>query len=186
MLQTAVNDQNRQDFFKQTFPHLTKSKQQLIQLDEFSASSFVLVNCCGWHYKNLWPEFNIVGLETLSAAKNFLFDRSMFQGLIDDRDFYKIVWPKIDADNSVLIFDHSPLLKYRTTAGIADVVSSAALLYQSTTVVVQLSTVFVDDTRLKDRITNFLSLTVPGYTIIKFEYDPQNLKVVYRKNYLYD
>jgi hypothetical protein len=186
MLQTAVNDHNRQDFLKQTFPHLKKSRQQLIQIDNFSASSFVLVNCCGWHYKNLWPELNIIGLETLTSVKNFLFDRSMFQGLIDDRDFYKIKWPNIKIYNSVLIFDYSPLLKYRTIDNIVDIVSSAALLYQSTEVVIRLSTVFVDDPRLTDRITNFLNLIIPNYTIINFEYDTQNLKIVYKKNYLYD
>jgi hypothetical protein len=186
MPQTAVNDHNRQDFFKKIYPHLKKSKQQLIQLDEFSSSSYVLINCCGWHYKNLWPELNIIGLETLTAAKDFLFDRSMFQGLIDDRDFYKIIWPKVKTNNSVLVFDYSPLLKYRTIDGIVNIVSSAALLYQSTTVVLQLSTVFVDDTRMTDRITNFLNLIIPNYTITTFEYHTQNLKIVYKKNYLYD
>lgn len=180
-LQTKVTDQNRQAFLNHVYPHLTKTKEGLVQLNEYDVSSFVLADCCGWHYRALWPDLNIIGLETLYGIKEYNLERSKFQGIIDNRDYYNIIWPSLSVAGHALVFDHSSILKYRTIDGIIDVISSAVEKYQPTIIVFRALTLFIDDPRLGDRLVSLSSLLIPGYIVTKFMYDTKNVSITYKR-----
>jgi len=180
-LQTKVTDQNSQDFFKNVYPHLNNSKDQLIQLNDYNVSTFVLVDCCGWHYKSIWQELSIIGLETLSTLKEYKLDRQKFQGIIDNRDHTNIKWPAIDVNNCALIFDRSVLLKYRTVDNIVNVITDAAEKYYPAHIVLNAATLFIDDSRFGDRVTALSKLIIPGYVVTSFVYSITNIKISFKK-----
>jgi hypothetical protein len=185
-LQTTVTDQNRHDFLKKVYPQLGQAKNQLIQLDQIDATTFIMADCCGWHYKSLWPDRSILGLETYYSIKNFKLDQSYVQGIIDDRDYSSIKWPNLIADNCALIFDRSPVLKYRNVNDIVDVMSTAAQHYNPKCIVFNFSTLFIDDSRLIDRIHSLSTLLIPGYIVIEFVYTTTNITIKFKKISAYD
>lgn len=179
--QTRVTEQNQKEFFANVYPQTTKSKSDLIQLDNYKVDSFIMADCCGWHYKTFWPDLTIIGLETLNTIKEYKLDRSRFQGMIDSRDYYNIKWPTVSANNSALVFDHSVILKYRTVDNVVDVITDAAETYQPQIIIFEASTLFIDDLRFDDRITSLSKILVPGYVVTSFVYDTMTLKISYKK-----
>lgn len=184
--QTQINENNRQKFYQTSYPQQCMSKDQLIQLNDINASCYVLIDCCGWYYKELWPELNIVSLETLSSALNFKIAANKLQGIIDTRNFDKIVWPKLQVDNPALIFDNAPMLNYRPIKDIADIVSSAAKKYNASSIVVNIQMAFLDGPVLVDRFQQCCLFVIPDYIVTKFEYDTKILKIHARKKLNYD
>lgn len=180
-LQTKVTDQNRIDFLKSVYLPLTKSKDQLIQLNKFVVSSYVLADCCGWYYKTLWPDLTIFGLETLNSIKEYKLERSKFQGIIDSRDYSNIKWPNINASNCALIFDHSVILKYRTVKDIVNVISAAAEKYQPKIIVFRSLTMFIDDPRLGDRFVELSKILIPGFIVTAVLYHGTNLTMEFKR-----
>lgn len=180
-LQTTVSDQNRHDFLKGVYPQLTQSKNQLVPLDQISATSFIMADCCGWHYKSLWPDRTIIGLETFHSIKNFKLDPLKFQAVIDDRDYADIKWPNLEVEDCALIFDQSPVLKYRNVNSIVDVMSTAAKQYSAKCIVFNFSTLFIDDSRLDDRINSLSKLLVPDYIVTEFLYTVTNITIKFKK-----
>ena len=53
-LQTKVSDINRSQFYKQVYRQQFDTKQFLVDLDIFT-NECILVDCCGWHYRDLFP-----------------------------------------------------------------------------------------------------------------------------------
>lgn len=180
-LQTKVTDQNRLDFYKTVYPQLTKSKDQLIQLNRHNVSSYVFADCCGWHYKTLWPDLTIFGLETLNSIKEYKLERSKFQGIIDSRDYSNIKWPNVNAFDCALIFDHSGILKYRTIEDIINVISSAAEKYQPKIIVFRSLTMFIDDPRLTDRFVELSKILIPGFVVTAVSYYEINLAMEFKR-----
>ena len=180
-LQTKVTDQNRIDFLKTAYLPLTKSKDQLIQLNKYDISSYVLADCCGWYYKTLWPDLTIFGLETLNSIKEYKFERSKFQGIIDSRNYANIKWPNINVSNCALIFDHSVLLKYRTVEDIVHIILAAAKKYQPKIIVFRSLTMFIDDPRLNDRITELSKILIPEFVVTAVSYNETNLTMEFKR-----
>ena len=58
--QTKVTEQNKSDFFLRMYYHQTATKDQLVNLDLLKESTVVLVDCCGWHYKKLFPQKSVI------------------------------------------------------------------------------------------------------------------------------
>ena len=103
-LQTKVTDSNRSQFYNHVYCQQFESKSQLINLEMIS-SDCVVIDCCGWHYQNLFPNKNIVILETVKTALQFKIDRSKFSKLINDQQDHVIKWPDLEVIDAALVFD---------------------------------------------------------------------------------
>lgn len=180
-LQTGPTDQNREDFFKKAYPQCTKPKSELVQLHEYKVSSFILADCCGWRYKELWPDLNILGLETLYCIKDYNLEQDKYQGIIDNRDYANIKWPSVKTNNCALIFDQSAVMKYRTVDNLIDVLSTASLKYQPSVIVFRSITLFIDDSRLGNRFENLSKINIPNYVVTDFVFHNLNLSITFKK-----
>ena len=169
--QTKITEQNKNNFFLTVYHHQTKTKDQLVNLDSLKESVIILVDCCGWHYKKLFPHKSIIGFETIKTVKNFVLDKTYFDRLIDNQTDNRIGWPGVVADNYAVVFDCSPLLKYRTVDQIYDILNNVANKYAPGTILLEQSLVFIDDSRLVDRFYNLTKLAINGYVVTKFNYD---------------
>jgi hypothetical protein len=175
-LQTKVKDNNRDRFYQQVYRHQFDTKQQLINLELFS-NDCVLVDCCGWHYRNLFPKNNIKILETVKNALQFKLDRVMFDKLIDDQRDEHIGWPELNTVDPILIFDRSPILKYRSIPDLIKVLNDVVKKYHASELIVNLDTTFVDDTRLVDRFCNLSTIGIDHFIIVEFAYKANTKKL---------
>ena len=85
-----------------------------------------------------------------------------------------------------MIFDRSPILKYRTVSDLIDVFSNTVKKYQASQLLVQLHTTFIDDPRLVDRFYNFSKICIAEFTIKEFVYNTNNDKLFihFKRNYV--
>tara|TARA_R110000868_G_scaffold214205_1_gene464307 strand:- start:630 stop:1190 length:561 start_codon:yes stop_codon:yes gene_type:complete len=169
MLQTAVHNSNRQEFYKNVYYMQTNSRDQLINLAEFD-NTCILIDCCGAYYKTLFQQ-NIFVLETVNSFKEYKFSRDQFDKLIDNQIDGHIKWPTINILTPVLIFDRSPLIKYLDINNLCHLVSNAAEQYQASNIVLRQKLCFVDDARITDRFYNFYNFKIKNYCIEKFLYN---------------
>lgn len=184
-LQTKVSDKNRNEFYQQVYRQQFDNKSQLINLEQFSTDC-ILVDCCGWHYRDLFPNNNIISLETVKSALEFKLDPVKFNKLVDNQQDNQVNWPPVACADPVLIFDRSPMLKYLTVSALVDVLSSVVKKYQASELLVHLHTTFVDDPRLMDRFYNFSKICIAEFTIKEFVYDTSNDKLFmhFKRNYV--
>lgn len=175
-LQTKIGDNNRDDFYQQVYRQQFKSKQQLINLELFS-NDCVLIDCCGWHYRNLFPNNNIKILETVKNALQFKLDRSTFDKLINDQLDHHIGWPELNTVSPVLIFDQSPMLKYRSISNLNKLLNDAVENFHASELIVNLNTTFIDDTRLTDRFYNLSNISISNFIIVEFTYNANSKKL---------
>jgi len=169
--QTKVTDQNSNDFFCQVYYHQTATKEQLVNLDDFNESNIILVDCCGWYYKKLFPNKSIIAFETLKTVKQFKLDNTYFDRLIDNQTDSRIGWPSISPGNCAVIFDRSPLLNYLTLEQISNILAKITDSYLPNTVVLEQRLIFLDDFRSLDRFYNIAKIEIAGYVVTKFIYD---------------
>lgn len=183
--QTKVTDQNKSDFFLRLYHHQTATKKELVNIDALDEHTVILVDCCGWHYKKLFPNKSIVSLETYKTVKEFALDRTYFDRLIDNQSDDQIGWPSLSVDNCAVIFDRSPLLKYRTLNQISNILQTVAHKYTPNTILLKQSLTFIDDTRLVDRFYNIVKLEVNGYIVTQFAYDTHimHLSIKFQKKH---
>jgi hypothetical protein len=187
-LQTAPNDQNRMVFYQQVYHHQTLTKDQLINLDHLTESNVIMIDCCGWHYKNIFPEKNIVGLEAFSAFRNFRLDKTYFDKLFDDQNNSKLTWPNCQLNNCAVVFDRSTVLKYCSLEKISKVLSDVVAKYEPSTVMLKQSLTFTDDIRTVDRFYHISQLLILDYFVKTFEYntDLDYWYVVFQKKVSHD
>lgn len=183
--QTKVSERNCNEFYKQMYRQPFDAKSQLVNLEQFSTDC-ILIDCCGWHYRDLFPNNNIISLETVKTVLEFKLDPAKFNKLIDNQQDNRINWPPVVCSNPVLIFDRSPILKYRTVSDLVDVLSNAVQKYQASQLIVNLHTTFIDDPRLMDRFNNFSKICISGFTIKEFVYTTSNDKLFmhFKRNYV--
>lgn len=174
-LQTKVSDSNRDEFYQQVYRQQFDTRPQLINLEQFSTDC-ILVDCCGWHYRDLFPN-NITSLETVKTALEFKLNPTKFDKLIDNQQDHQINWPTVVCVDPVLIFDRSPMLKYLSISELVDVLSNAVKKYQAGQLIVHLHTTFIDDPRLTDRFYNFSNICIAGFVIKEFVYNSNNDKL---------
>jgi hypothetical protein len=170
-IQTTVADQNKIAFYQQVYFHQKNSKSQLVNLDHLSESTAILIDCCGWHYKNLFLEKNIVALECFKTIKQFKLDKTYFDKMIDNQSDNLPTWPGMTVDNCAVIFDRSPILKYCSLEKIAKMLGDVCIKYQPTTVILNHSLMFVDGPRLLDRFYEIAKLSISEYFVKTFEYN---------------
>jgi hypothetical protein len=167
--QTKVTDNNRDQFYKHVYRQQFDSKSQLVELAKFS-NDCVLIDCCGWHYRNTFPDKNTIILETVKNALQFKLDRNKFDKLIDDQQDHKISWPPLKTINPVLIFDRSPILKYRSVCDLVHLLSDVSKIYCASQLIVNIDTTFVDDPRMVDRFYNLSAISIPNFIVVEFAY----------------
>jgi hypothetical protein len=183
-LQTKVNDNNRSQFYQQVYCQQLDTKQQLVDLEMFS-NDCVLVDCCGWHYQNVFQDKKIFKLETLKTASQFKLGRNQFNKLIDDRTDNQIKWPTLEVSDPVLIFDRSPMLKYHSLNKILSILSDSVYQYNATDLIVNLNTIFIDDSRVVDRFYNLANISIAKFAVREFLYSARNNKLFihFKRNY---
>ena len=170
-LQTKPNDQNRVLFYQRVYHHQRSAKPQLINLNQLTEPTVIMVDCCGWHYKNIFPEKSIIGLEGFKTIKNFKLDKKYFDKLFDDQRDDVILWPNFQSDNCAIVFDRSPLLKYCSLEKIETILTNVATKYRPSTMVLKQPLMFTDDVRTVDRFYNLAVLSVSNYFVTTFEYN---------------
>jgi hypothetical protein len=184
-LQTKVNNINRSQFYQQVYRQQFDAKQSLVNLDMF-ANDCILVDCCGWHYRDLFPTKTITCLETIKSALQFKLDRSKFDKLIDNQKDSYIGWPKLSCVDPVLIFDRSPMLKYQTVNNLIRLLSDAVEKYNASQLVVNLDTLFIDDNRLQDRFCSLAAIAIPNFTVreVLYKIDSSKLSMKFKRNHV--
>jgi hypothetical protein len=171
MLQTKANDTNYQDFYKSVYPMQTNSVGQLIDLSSYTNTTCVLIDCCGWHYKKLFPTNRIISIEHVQTAKQFKLSAEQFDKLVDDQ--YR--WPRLPVQDPVVVLDRSPMLKYHTLDDISNMLHNLASSYTPGKLILRANMLFIDDNRLEDRFYNLSSIALAGYVVEKFCYDVKKL-----------
>jgi hypothetical protein len=184
-LQTKVSDINRSQFYKQVYRQQFDTKQFLVDLDIFT-NECILVDCCGWHYRDLFPTKRITSLETIKSALQFKLDRSKFTKLIDNQKDSYIGWPELNVVDPVLVFDRSPMLKYQTVDNLVKLLSTAVEKYNASQLVVNLDTLFVDDNRLQDRFYNLAAITIPNFVVreVLYKIDSSKLFMQFKRKHV--
>ena len=162
------------------YHHQNSTKNQLVNLDSLEETQVILVDCCGWHYKKLFPQKSIVGLETIKTVKQFELDKTYFDRLIDNQQDQFIGWPSVCVDDCAVVFDRSPLLKYRTLDQLSEIITDVTDKYMPNTVILEQSLTFIDDNRLVDRFYNFAKFKIHGYVVKKITYDTDLMHVSIR------
>lgn len=174
MQQTRPTDQNRQIFFDHVYPMRLDGADDLVDISKESAP-VIVVDCCGWHYAEIFNK-PVIMLETLMSAKNYLLGREKFTALIDDRSDI-LVWPHLILDASpVIVMDRSPLLKYRDLFQIGHVINDISARYDPNKIIVRGSLQFLNDSRIQDRLMPWFDfLKNINHTITRFHYDAENM-----------
>ncbi len=173
--QTKVTKQNKSDFFLTMYHHQNSTKDQLVDLDLLRETKVILVDCCGWHYKKLFPRKSIIGLETIKTVKQFGLDKTYFDRLIDDQQDHHIGWPSVYVNDCAVVFDRSPLLKYKALDQLSKIIVDVTEKYMPNTIILEQSLTFIDDYRLDDRFYNFAKFKIDGYVINKIIYDTDRM-----------
>ena len=169
--QTQVTNQNRSQFYKNVYPHQTDSKNQLIDIGAISAANIIPIDCCGWHYKDLFPEKNVLPIDTLKSAIEFKLDKDKVYKLVDNRVDHVLSWPKFAVNDCAVVFDRSPILRYLTLDQLAIVFNDVQQTYQPKFLIVRLKLMFIDSPRLTDRFYNVSTIQVNNTVIEQFHYD---------------
>jgi hypothetical protein len=168
-IQTKVTDNNRDQFYKQVYRQQFDTKSQLIDLARFS-NDCVIIDCCGWHYRNTFPDKNVICLETVKSALQFKLDCARFNKLVDDRQDRVIGWPPLETTDPVLVFDRSPMLKYLSILDLVSILSNAVETYNASQLIINIDTTFVDDCRMADRFYNLSTISIPNFLVLEFVY----------------
>jgi hypothetical protein len=178
--QTKVTEQNLNSFFQKLYHHQTNNKEQLVDLDALNEPTAIVVDCCGWHYKKLFPTKSVIAVETINTVRQFNLDKTYFDRLIDNQSDLRLGWPSIPTGNCAVIFDRSPLLKYQTLEQISNVLDKVANKYVPDTVILEQSLIFIDDVRSLDRFYNIAKIEIAGYVVTKFIYDTDAMHLAIR------
>lgn len=178
--QTKVTDQNKINFFHTVYHHQSDNKDDLVDLDSIDQSTIILIDCCGWHYKKLFPQKSIIGFETIKTVKDFALDRTYFDRLIDNQSDNRIGWPSLTTSGCAVVLDRSPLLKYMTLEQISDLLDKISNKYMPNTIVLEQSLLLIDDTRLVDRFYNIAGLAINNYIVNQFNYDTDKMHLSVR------
>jgi hypothetical protein len=163
--QTQITDQNRDEFRKQLYQmcgtfDINKLKEQTV----------IAVDCQGHTYQMSYPSKTILALETMSNVLDFQIPKQQFYRFIDNRQYNKLVWPKVDVENCAVVFDYSPILKYRSIEEISSILNEVGKRYLPSTIVINLNLLYIDGTRLTDRFYDMARIKLDMYVVQEFEY----------------
>jgi len=170
-LQTKVTDSNRENFYKQVYNHQTYDPTSLVNLSQLEANQKLLIDCCGWYYKNCFPDESIIALENIKTISEYSLTKNYFDKMFDGRSDDIPSWPKLNIKDPIIVFDRSPILGYQSLTTIKKILESVCATYHPKTVVLRQSLLFIDDSRMVDRFYNISKLSINSFVVKKFNYD---------------
>jgi hypothetical protein len=176
--QTQINDQNRSEFYGRLYPHETDLKDQLIDIGVIDVNNIIAIDCCGWYYKNVFPEKNVLPIDPIKTALDFKLGKDKIYKLVDNRFANILKWPKFFVDDCAVIFDRSPILKYLTLEQLTTLFNNVQQTYQPKFLIVRLNLMFIDSARLTDRFDDLSTIRVDNTVVEQFNYNAN-------KDYLY-
>jgi|688.fasta_scaffold201617_2 hypothetical protein len=171
--QTQVTDLNRDKFYKHVYCQQLDGRTRLVNLDSFNVKNFIVIDCCGWHYKKIFPNKNVLPVESA---------RDILQYNLSDDTFFKlfnyqennIVWPNFAVDNCAVVFDRSPVLKYQTVEQLTSIFQQVQSTYKPKFLIARLYLNLIDDSRLVDRFYNLAQIKLDGSVVTDFNYSVKN------------
>jgi hypothetical protein len=178
--QSKITEQNKNTFFQKIYHHQNNSKEQLINLDELRESTIIIIDCCGWHYKKLFPYKSIIALETFWTVKNFELDSTYFDQLFHFQSSAYVNWPSVPTDECAVVLDRSPLLRYQTTEQLSCILHSIKNKYSPDCIAIEQMLIDIDDSRLVDRFYNIAKLKIDNYLVDQFNYNTNTMRVSIR------
>jgi len=185
--QTQITDQNRSQFYRNVYPHQTESTNQLIDIGNINVDNIIPIDCCGWYYKNMFPEKNVLPIDPVKTALEFKLSKDKIYKLVDNRVDHTLSWPKFFVDDCAVIFDRSPILKYLTIDQLITLFNNVQQTYQPKFLVARLKLMFIDSTRLTDRFYNVSTVQVNNSVVDQFHYnaDRDYVYMCFRKKHDY-
>ncbi len=167
----AIN-RSPDSFYRHTYPVMGMSKSSLIDLDsDYAGKKIVIVDSCGWFYQQAFPNADIHKMESLYMCKNVSMSKEKVDSVFDDRDFEKLKFPSRKFPSSVLIVDHSPILKYRDAAQMHEVLTDLTQCTQPELVHVRLLLFTTNDYRFSDRLHELVNIVPDNYVTTEFLYN---------------
>ena len=141
-----------------------------VDIDQLTESTVIAIDCRGYLYQTQYPSKTVLALETMSNIVDFRIPKQQFYKFIDNRQSDRLGWPKVDAANCAVLFDYSPILKYRTAKEISSMLREVSDRYLPSTIIVNLNLMHVDDSRLTDRFYNMAQIQLDQYVVQEFVY----------------
>lgn len=186
--QTQVTEQNRSQFYQYVYPHQSESRDQLIDIAPIDVNAIIPIDSCGWRYKELFPEKHVLPIDPLKAVQGFRLSMDKLYKVVDNRFDPNLSWPKIDANNCAVIFDRSPILKYRTIDQLVTLLNDVQQTYQPKFLIVRCKLKHIDSARLTDRFYDLSAIQVSNTVVDQFEYhaDQDHMYMSFRKKLIYD
>lgn len=163
--QTQITDQNRNAFREQLY-----QQNNTVDIGQLTESTVIAIDCQGYRYQAQYPSKTVLPLETMTNVVDFRIPKQQFYKFIDNRQSDRLGWPKVDAENCAVLFDCSPILKYRTVKEISLILSEVSNRYLPSTIIVNLNLMHVDDSRLTDRFYNMAQIQLDQYVVQEFVY----------------
>jgi len=164
----AIN-RSPDSFYRHTYPVMRMPKSNLIDLDsEYAGKKIVIVDSCGWFYQQAFPNADIYKMESLYMCKNVSMDKEKIDSVFDDRDFEKLKFPSRNFPGSVLLIDHSLILRYRNAVQMHEILSDLTQCIQSELVHVRLTLRNTDDYRFSDRLHELVNIVPKNYITTEF------------------
>jgi hypothetical protein len=186
--QTQVTDQNRSQFYRHVYHHQTESKNQLIDIGSINVNNIIPIDCCGWYYKDLFPEKTVLPIDPVKTALEFKLPKDKVYKLVDNRIGQVLNWPKFFVDDCAVVFDRSPILKYLTIDQLITLFNNVQQTYQPKFLIARLKLMFIDSTRLTDRFYDVSTIQVNNTVVDQFHYniDRDYMYVCFRKKLNHD
>jgi hypothetical protein len=188
----AIN-RSPDSFYRHVYPVLKMKKDELIDLETlYSNKKIVIVDSCGWVYQTMFPNSDIYKIEGIDMCKNVSMTQEKLDCLFDDRDFKNQKFPNRPFDGSVLIIDHSPLMKYRNGKQIRKIFNDLAQSIRPELFHIRMLLDTTDDYRFDNRILELVNIVPDNYVTTEFLFflDVGNRKLVAKfkrlKNYAPD
>lgn len=167
----AIN-RNPNAFYRRTYPVISMEKNELINISElYRGKKIIAVDCAGWHYQNIFSDSDVYRLEGVYVCKNVSMDKSKFDRLYDDKDVDNLKFPVLNFENTVLLLDHSPMLKYRTGPELNKVLEDLVRSTDPDIIHLRLPLVTTNDFRLGDRFTELTTIVPAGYITTMFNFN---------------
>jgi hypothetical protein len=156
-------------FYRHVYPVMKMNKDQLINLEsEYAGKKIVMVDSCGWFYQQMFNSANIHKMESLYMCKNVSMSKEKIDSIFDDQNFEKLKFPNRKFPGSVLIIDHSPILKYRNAMQMQEILTDLTQNIQCELVHVRLPLWTTDDYRFSDRLHELVTIIPKGYVTTEF------------------
>lgn len=179
--QTQVPTEGRIQYYQYVYPAQTEGKDKLIQIDQLASSHIIMIDSCGWYYKQCWPDLHVTSIENSETIRNFKLPDSYYDKIVDLQPGAPISWPVINISDCTLVFDRCVFLRYINVNDLCAALSSAAIAYDPQSIVLSINPTFIDDNRIEERINSLSQIRVSGYVIDTFSLSQKNLTITYRK-----